>query len=96
MVNTIYFKFKIWTHTNNPIKIETWYQGLEPTNPGYITELTKTILTKKDIYQLFNINKKNNWQIVGEACLKIWHDNKGERFQEFDITAYRKAEYMDS
>lgn len=92
------FFFRLWLYPHDPPEIETWYQGLEPTEPDKrsVAEWAKEALQYEDLYDRLELNKNHAYQVVGKATIEgdynPWtqeHDQE-INFLEFE---YEKLKY---
>lgn len=80
--------------------IGVWYHGLEPVDGSRFKQRQiqeRLSESNYNFWDMFNLDPKKNWQVVGKAAFHSYHDHlTGEYDDSLEIYSFKKVEVPDS
>lgn len=88
------FNFRAWLLQEDCHEVFTWYQGLEPMDAKSrpVADWALESLSNNDLYDLFDLDKSKDWQVVGTASIRGWFDFFGEYDEEITVEDMESVE----
>lgn len=94
------FGFRVWVYPDDgdPADVEVWYQGLESIAPDtcFESDWARECFYNEDFYDIFDLDKTKNWQVVGKFILRGSRDYFGEYEEELEVIEFEKVEVPES